>query len=227
MEFSLIEVWEKAPMINKFILGFMFAMSIWSIYVMIERGLTYFRGSRESYSYVLALRDYLSKHQVNEAITAAKRHQKSPVSKVVESGLLAYKQGLEALEQKGPHDVGDFDIVDSVNRSLERVKEREISNLRKGLGGLATIASIAPFVGLLGTVIGIIGAFSLLKGGGGFDIIGPAIAEALFATAAGLLVAIPAAIAFNYFTGRVESMVVDMSDVSSEFVDFVLREGRS
>lgn len=227
MEFSLLEVWEKAPMINKLILASMGIMSVWSIFVMIERGLTFFKGSRQSYSYVLALRDYLSKHQVNEAITAAKRHQKSPVSKVVESGLVAYKQGLEALEKVGPADVGDFDIVDSVNRSLERVKEREISNLRKGLGGLATIASIAPFVGLLGTVIGIIGAFALLKGGGGFDVIGPAIAEALFATAAGLLVAIPAAIAFNYFTGRVESMVVDMSDVSSEFIDFVLREGRS
>ncbi len=227
MEISILEIWEKAPLINKLILASMGIMSIWSIFVMIERGLTFFKGSRQSYSYVLALRDYLSKHQVNEAITAAKRHQKSPVSKVVESGLLAYKQGLEALEKVGPHDVGDFDVVDAVNRSLERVKEREISNLRKGLGGLATIASIAPFVGLLGTVIGIIGAFSLLKGGGGFDVIGPAIAEALFATALGLLVAIPAAIAFNYFTGRVEAMVVDMSDVSSEFIDFVLREGRS
>lgn len=227
MELSITEIFEKAPLANQIILGFMGLMSVWSIFVMIERGLTFFKGSRESYSYVLALRDYLSKHQVNEAITAAKRHQKSPVSKVVESGLLAYKAGLEALEKQGPQDVGDFDIVDSVNRSLERVKEREISNLRKGLGGLATIASIAPFVGLLGTVIGIIGAFTLLKGGGGFDIIGPAIAEALFATAVGLVVAIPAAIAFNYFTGRVESMVVDMSDVSSEFIDFVLREGRS
>jgi biopolymer transport protein ExbB/TolQ len=227
MEFSVLEVWEKAPMLNKVILASMLVMSVWSIFVMIERGLTFFKGSRQSYSYVLALRDYLSKHQVNEAITAAKRHQKSPVSKVVEAGLVAYKQGLEALEKVGPADVGDFDIVDSVNRSLERVKEREISNLRKGLGGLATIASIAPFVGLLGTVIGIIGAFALLKGGGGFDVIGPAIAEALFATAMGLLVAIPAAMAFNYFTGRVESMVVDMSDVSSEFIDFVLREGRS
>lgn len=226
MEFDIAEVWAKAPMINKAILVSMGVMSIWSIYVMIERGLTFFKGSRQSYSYVLALRDYLSKHQVSEALTAAKRHQKSPVSKVVESGLLAYKQGREAIENIGPEEVGDFDVVDSVNRALERVKEREISNLRKGLGGLATIASIAPFVGLLGTVIGIIGAFGLLKGGGAFDVIGPAIAEALAATAAGLLVAIPAAIAFNYFTGRVEAMVVDMSDVSSEFIDFVLREGR-
>lgn len=227
MELSLVEVWGHTPLINKAIMISMFIMSIWSIFVMIERGLTYFKASRQSYSYVLALRDFLKRGQVKEAIAAAQQHGKSPVAKVVESGLQAYRAGLEALEKKGPQDVGDFDIVDSVNRSLERVKEREISNLRKGLGGLATIASISPFVGLLGTVIGIIGAFDLMAGGGAFDILGPAIAEALYATALGLLVAIPAAMGFNYFTGRVESMVVDMSDVSSEFIDFVLREGRS
>lgn len=227
MEISLIEIFEEAPLANQIILSFMLLMSVWVVFVAIERFIVYFKASRESYAYVLMLRDHLDKRQVNEAITAAKRHQKSPVCKVVESGLIAYKQAMEALEQKGPDDVGDFDIVDSVNRSLERVKEREVSNLRKGLGALATIASIAPFVGLLGTVFGIIGAFSLLKGGGGFDIIGPAIAEALVATAVGLFVAIPAAIFFNYYTGRVEGMVVDMSDVSSEFIDYVLREGRN
>ncbi len=227
MEISIVEIFENAPLANQIILGFMFLMSIWVVYVAIERYLTYYKASRESYSYVLLLRDYLGKHQVNEAITAAKRHQKSPVCKVVESGLIAFKQAQETIKETGPAEIGDFDVVDSVNRSLERVKEREVSNLRKGLGALATIASIAPFVGLLGTVFGIIGAFSLLKGGGGFEIIGPAIAEALVATAIGLFVAIPAAIFFNYFTGRVEAMVVDMSDVSSEFIDFVLREGRS
>jgi biopolymer transport protein ExbB/TolQ len=118
-------------------------------------------------------------------------------------------------------------VVDSVNRALERVKERETSSLRKGLGGLATIASITPFVGLFGTVFGIIHAFDLLKTGGGIAVVGPSIAEALYSTAVGLGVAIPAAMAFNYFTGRVESFVVDMSDVSSEFIDFVLKEGRS
>lgn len=227
MDLSLVEVWQHTPVINKIIMVTMVVMSIWSIFVMIERGMTYFKASRQTYSYVLQLRDYLNQGKVNEAIDAAKVHGKSPVAKVVEAGLMAYRKGLDALDNKGPQDVGDFDIVDSVNRALERVKEREISNLRKGLGGLATIASIAPFVGLLGTVIGIIGAFDLMAGGGAFDVLGPAIAEALYATALGLLVAIPAAMGFNYYTGRVETMVVDMGDVSSEFIDFVLREGRS
>lgn len=226
MEFNLIEILEKAPLANQIILAGMAVMSLWMVYLFIERGLTFYKGSRQSYSYVLALRDYLSKRKVDEALHAAKRYNRSPVAKVVESGLVAYKQGREALDVPGPEDVGEFDLVDSVNRALERVKERETSNLRKGLGGLATIASVAPFIGLLGTVIGIIGAFGLLKGGGGIDTVGPAIAEALVATAMGLFIAIPAAMVFNYFTGRVEGMVVDMNDVSSEFIDYVLREGR-
>jgi biopolymer transport protein ExbB len=202
-------------------------MSIWSLYVIVERWLTFYKGSRQSYSYVLALRDYLGKRKVDEALSAARKHGRSPVAKVVESGLAAYKGGREALEHAGPEDVGEFDLVDSVNRSLERVKERETASLRKGLGGLATIASIAPFVGLFGTVIGIINSFQKLKEGGGIEVIGPGISEALVSTAFGLLVAIPAAMMFNYFTGRVENMVVDMSDVSSEFIDYVLKEGRA
>ena len=116
--------------------------------------------------------------------------------------------------------------MDAVNRALERVKERETTNLRKGLGGLATVASAAPFVGLLGTVIGIMNAFGKLSGGGGMDVVGPGISEALVNTAIGLGVAIPAAMFYNFYTGLVERFVVDMNDVSSEFVGYVLKEGR-
>jgi biopolymer transport protein ExbB len=227
MDFSLLEMWDHMGLPVRIVNIFMALMSIWSLYVIVERWLTFYKGSRQSYSYVLALRDYLGKRKVDEALSAARKHGKSPVAKVVESGLAAYKGGREALEHAGPEDVGEFDLVDSVNRSLERVKERETSSLRKGLGGLATIASISPFVGLFGTVLGIINSFQKLKSGGGIDVIGPGISEALVSTAFGLLVAIPAAMAFNYFTGRVENMVVDMSDVSSEFIDYVLKEGRA
>ncbi len=226
MDLSLTEMWASMSGIVKANTLFMVAMSVWSLFVIIERAVVYWKASRQTYSYVLALREYLGKGRIDDALKAAKMHKGSPVAKVVESGLLAYKSGRDALEEAGPEDVGDFDLVDSVNRSLERVKERETSNMRKWLGGLATIASIAPFVGLFGTVLGIINAFSLLKGGGGMDVIGPGIAEALISTAFGLVVAIPAAMFFNFYTGRVETMAVDMGDVSSEFIDFVLREGR-
>ena len=161
MDQSAMQIWESMGIVVKLTLIFILVMSIYMLYVVIERIVTYARGSKQSYSYVMALRDYLSKRRVDEALSAARRYSKSPVAKVVESGLVAFNQGREALTG----------------------------------GGLATV--------------------------------GPAIAEALYATAIGLGVAIPAAMAFNYFTGRVESFVVDMSDVSSEFIDYVLKEGRS
>lgn len=226
MDLSLTEMWESMGLAVKANTIFMVIMSVWSLYVIIERLITFSKASRQSYSYVIALRDYLKKRRAEAALKAAKTHKNSPVANVVAAGLEAYMGAREAIEKEGPDEVGDFDVVDACNRALERVKERETSNLRKGLGGLATIASIAPFVGLFGTVLGIINAFELLKGGGGMDVIGPGIAEALISTAFGLLVAIPAAMFFNYFTGRVETMAVDVNDVSSEFIDYVLREGR-
>ena len=126
-------------------------------------------------------------------------------------------------------ELGDFDIVEAVNRALERVKEREIADLRRGLAALASIASAAPFVGLFGTVVGIINAFHSMaeSGQGGLASVSAGIAEALVVTAFGLLVAIPAVMLYNYFTNRVDDFVVDMNDVSSELVSFVLKEGRA
>jgi biopolymer transport protein ExbB len=195
--------------------------------IIIERGIRYYKGSQQSFDYVVALRQHLQRGNVEAAIQAAKTYPWSPLAKVMEAGLTEYRSGLTALKSQGPDEVGDFDLVDAVNRSLERVKERETTNLRRGLGGLATVASAAPFVGLLGTVIGIMNAFSKLSGGGGMDIVGPGISEALVNTAVGLGVAIPAAMFFNFFTGLVERFVVDMNDVSSEFVGYVLKEGRA
>jgi biopolymer transport protein ExbB len=214
--------------IVKIITVMMLAMSVYMFYIIAERLLTYRSASDQSIRYVQALGDYLRQHKVNEALNAARSMQKSPVAKVMESGLTALLQGREALKTEGPEDVGDFDLVDSVNRALERVKERETSNLRKGLAFLATTASATPFIGLLGTVIGILGTFQLLRGGTvSINEIGPKISEALVSTALGLGVAIIAAMAFNFFTSRVEQYVIDMNDVSSEFIDYVLREGRA
>ncbi len=110
---------------------------------------------------------------------------------------------------------------------LERVKEREITDLRRGLSGLATIASAAPFVGLFGTVVGIITAFQKMsQQGGGLNAVSGGISEALVTTAFGLLVAIPSVMIFNHFTARVDQLIVDMNDVSSELVSFVLRHER-
>jgi biopolymer transport protein ExbB/TolQ len=228
MGVDLVEIWGHMSIIVKIITVLMLAMSVYMFYIMAERLLTYSAASTQSIRYVQALGGFLRQHKVNEALNAARSMQKSPVAKVMESGLTALLQGREALKTEGPDDVGDFDLVDSVNRALERVKERETSNLRKGLAFLGTTASATPFIGLLGTVIGILGTFQLLRGGTvTINEIGPKISEALVSTALGLGVAIIASMAFNFFTARVEQYVIDMNDVSSEFIDYVLREGRA
>ena len=228
MGLDLVELWHQMSIVVKIITVIMVLMSVFMFYVITERLITYSAASGQSIRYVQALGEYLRQHKVTEALNSARGMNKSPVAKVMESGLTALLQGREALKTEGPDDVGDFDLVDSVNRALERVKERETSNLRRGLSYLGTVASATPFIGLLGTVVGILGTFQLLKGGSvTINEIGPKISEALVSTALGLAVAIIAAMSFNFFTSRVEQFVIDMNDVSSEFIDYVLREGRA
>ena len=227
MGLDLVQIFKDASIIVQVITVLMVLMSVYMFYVIAERLLTFRAASDQSIRYVQALGEFLRQHKVNEALTAARHQNKSPVAKVMESGLQAMLQGREALKTEGPDDVGDFDLVDSVNRALERVKERETSNLRRGLAYLGTVASATPFIGLLGTVVGILGTFQLLKGGQvTIGEIGPKISEALVSTALGLGIAIIGAMSFNFFTSRVENFVIDMNDVSSEFIDYVLREGR-
>ena len=229
MGIDIQETWEQMSIIVKIITIMMLGMSVFMFYIIAERLLTFRAASDQSIRYVQALGEYLRQHKVNDALNAARASGKSPVAKVMESGLAALIQGRESLAHDGgDKEVGNFDLVDSVNRALERVKERETSNLKKGLGYLGTVASATPFIGLLGTVIGILGTFQMLKGGTvTIGQIGPKISEALVSTALGLGVAIIAAMSFNYFTSRVEQYVIDMNDVSSEFIDYVLREGRA
>ena len=227
MDQSLAGIWSHMSIAVKIVMIFMLGMSIYMAYRVIDRIITFTKAAGETVRFVLGLREQLKNHRYDEVQRVAQSFRYSPVAKVVGAGTAAYRQGQDALSKSGPNDVGDFDLVDSVNRAIERVKEREISSLRKGLAGIGTVATTTPFVGLFGTVLGIINAFALLKGNATIEVIGPAIAEALYATAGGLLIAIFAAMGFNYCTSRVEELTVDMNDVSSEFLDHILREGRS
>ncbi|MBK8236358.1 MAG: MotA/TolQ/ExbB proton channel family protein [Deltaproteobacteria bacterium] len=227
-DFSLTGMWEQMGLFAKIVLIGLVVMFVIALAVIIERLRAYARAKRQSINYIMLLRTYLQERKMQEAVAAAQQHGDSPVAKVVGAGLKEYLDGLEALREEGPDDVGDFDLVDAVNRQMERAKERETANLKRGLTWLATVGSTAPFVGLLGTVVGIINSFQGLSsdGGGGLSSVAGGISEALVATAVGLLVAIPAVMMFNAFNARVESYQIDMNDVSSELVDFVLKEGR-
>jgi biopolymer transport protein ExbB/TolQ len=142
------------------------------------------------------------------------------VAKVIGSGVTEFVRGVESL---GPRvtDPAELEIVvDAVSRSMERVKEREIANLRRGLPVLATVSSSAPFVGLFGTVVGILKAFQSMSvaGTGGFKVVSQGIAAAFVATAAGLMVAIYAVIAYNYFVARINGIAMQYRLYCEEFL---------
>ena len=228
VDFSFSGMWEEMGFFAKAVLVGLVVMFVIALAIIYERYRVYGKAKRQSINYIMLLRTYLQERKMQEAVAAAQQHPDSPVAKVVGAGLKEYLDGLEALREEGPDDVGDFDLVDAVNRAMERAKERETANLKRGLTWLATVGSTAPFVGLLGTVVGIINSFQGLSsdGGGGLAAVSGGISEALVATAAGLLVAIPAVMLFNAFNSRVEAYQIDMNDVASELIDFVLKEGR-
>jgi biopolymer transport protein ExbB/TolQ len=141
----------------------------------------------------------------------------------VGAGVTEYAKSLAT----GARASSTFDVAEAVNRTMERVKEREIAGLRRGLPVLATVASSAPFVGLFGTVGGIITAFQKLadptKGGGGIGTVSAGIAEALITTAVGLGVAILTVWFYNYFTARLDDITIDIDETASELVDSILK----
>jgi biopolymer transport protein ExbB/TolQ len=228
MSFDLVSMWKSMGPFAKFIAGVLAVMSIYSLGVMAERLVIYARAGKASRLYAEQLRDLLPAGKFGDAASLAKKLGRGHLSKVLGLAIEEYAHGMSALQHRGPKDVGDFDIIAAVNRAIERSSLRTVNDLRRGLGSLATIGSTAPFVGLLGTVWGIIKAFQNMAatGSGGLGTVSGAIAEALVNTAFGLLVAIPAVMMFNYLTNRVEDMQVDITDSANELIEFFMKEGR-
>ena len=232
MSFDLLNMWRSMGPFAKFIAIVLAIMSVWSLAVAVERIVTYNRSVTSSRKFAAELATLLPAGKFQEAVDLAhsKEYLKGYLPRVLGLALEEYRQGLESLKnQGGEREIGSFDIVAAVNRAIDRSTLRTITDMRRGLGSLATIGSTAPFVGLLGTVAGIITAFQAMAatGSGGLGSVSAGISEALVTTAFGLLVAIPAVMFFNYFTNRVEEIQVDVNDSTTELVDFMMKEGRS
>lgn len=228
MDFNIVSLWTQTSVPGKAVIVILALMGIYMIAISVERYLVFTKARSRSLEFVFSLQQKLRDRDIKGALSLSQLKPQSPIALVIEAALKEYTEGLVALKQHGPDDLGDFDILDAVNRSLDRVKEREVADLKKGLGGLATISSAAPFVGLFGTVVGIINVFATMKtnGSGGIAAVAGGIGEALITTAFGLLVAIPAVAIFNYFTNAIDAFVVDMNETSSELISYMLREGR-
>jgi biopolymer transport protein ExbB/biopolymer transport protein TolQ len=193
--------------------------SVYMIAVGIERWLTYNKAKQQSRQYAPKVAQALKNSNIEEAINISDKHKDSHLAMVVSSGLK------EFAAHQGSSDISTDEMAAS-ERALERAIAVKTAELKRGLAGLATVGSTAPFVGLFGTVVGIIGAFQALKTNenAGIGAVGGAIAEALIATAFGILVAVPAVWLFNYFTNKVTSFAVEMENSASELVDYFIRQ---
>ena len=200
-------------------------MSMWSLGVGIERFFTYQQARTQSKLYAPQVAKHLKEGRLKDAIAIStpKTYRYSHLAKVVLAGLQEYQFQQES---GGGQALSREDLMDTVRRSIQRASALTASDLKKGVSALATIGSTAPFVGLLGTVVGVINAFQGIgaSGSAGIGAVSIGISEALVETALGLVVAIPAVWIYNYLTSRIEYFNVEMDNSSSELVDYFIKK---
>jgi len=219
--FDLVSMWGNMGWMAKGVVLILFVMSAWSIGVMIDRAIAFNGARKQSRAFAPAVAGALREGKLDEAIKIADRFGKSHLAKVVVAGLQEFRAHQMSSEISGEE-------IDASKRALERAEAIVHAELKRGISTLATIGSSAPFVGLLGTVVGIINAFKGIatEKATGLGAVAGGISEALVTTAVGLGVAIPAVWAYNYFTNRVEAFDVEMGNSSSELVDYFLKRSQ-
>jgi biopolymer transport protein ExbB len=222
-ELDLIKMWNDMGWIAKAVAYVLFFMSFWSVGVAVERIYTFSQARKQSKLYAPQVAKHLKEGRLKDAIavSSSKNYRYSHLAKVVLAGLQEYQ-----FQQETGGNLTREDLLDTVRRAIQRATALTANDLKKGVSSLATIGSTAPFVGLLGTVVGVITAFQGIAatGSGGIGSVSAGISEALVETALGLVVAIPAVWFYNYLTGRIEYFNVEMDNSSSELVDYFIKK---
>ena len=214
-------LWNQMGTLAKFVVVVLFIMSAWSIGVMIDRLMAFSAARKQSRQFAPAVAGALREGKLDEAVKIADRYKKSHLAKVVVAGLQEFQAHQISSEIPGEE-------IEASKRALERAEAIVHAELKRGISGLATIGSTAPFVGLFGTVVGIINAFKQIstEKSTGLGAVSGGISEALVTTAIGLFVAIPAVWMYNYFTGKIEAFDVEMGNSSSELIDYFLKRSQ-
>jgi len=219
MEFGMVAMWNNMGFTARSVVIVLALMSIWTIKVSIDRFLLFRSAKKQSIDFLPLATQCLKGNKLPEAVELAKKYRKSHLSRVVSAGL-------QEMQSESKEGIEGGLMLDAVRRSMDRESILVSTELKTGISTLATIGSTAPFIGLFGTVYGIIHAFEAMaaSGSGGLASVSQGIAEALVTTAFGLFVAIPAVWMFNVFTGRVDYFVLEMNNSSSEMVDFFIKK---
>lgn len=210
-------VWNSG-FIVKMVLFFLLAASVfsWAVILMKHRALRL--AQKESAAF---LNTFWYGQDLDEIYNKSEQYRFSPVASVFKSG---FKE-LKKLSQLEKSSAIKSEGIDNISRALSRATMSEVTQLEKAVSLLATVGSAAPFVGLFGTVWGIMNSFQGIgaTGNANLAVVAPGISEALIATAAGLAAAIPAVIAYNYFVGRIKTLAIDMDTFSQDFLNIVQR----
>jgi biopolymer transport protein ExbB/biopolymer transport protein TolQ len=217
--FDLRSMWAQMGFAAKAVVVLLAIQSAWSIGVMIDRYIAFSQARKQSREFAPAVAGCLKEGKIDEAISVAEQNKRSHLAKVVEAGLQEFRAHNVSHEIAG-------ETIEASRRACERAEAIVNAELKRGLSGLATIGATAPFVGLFGTTVGIINAFAGMSSEktAGLSAVAGGISEALLTTAFGLFVAVPAVWAYNYFTGKVEAFAIEMTNSSSELIDYFLKQ---
>lgn len=196
------------------VFGFLALYGVVALAVSVERLLALRRAARESRRFAAQAHHLLDEWRLEEVEQLAGKHPQSPLATLVGAVVRRFRGAVAAGE-------GGLSPIDLARNEAGRQREKIGEELRRGMPVLASIGSTAPFVGLLGTVLGIINAFKGIaaSGGGGLAAVSSGIAEALIETAFGLFVAIPTVLAYNYFMARANAVDVALERSSGELLD--------
>ena len=218
MQMSMIDLWHEMGLFAKGIVWTMAIMSIYSLSIMIAKWWNLRQAQAETRKFAPEFSQFLEEDNLTEAIKLAEGYKKSHVARVLGGALSEIKP----LIQDGSVTVAD---INSAERAVEREMLMMIVQMKRGLAVLATVGATAPFVGLLGTTMGIVNAFTGMatSGSGGISAIAGGVAEALITTAFGLLVAIPAVWAYNYFQTKIDNLTAEMTYSSKEMIDYLIK----
>jgi len=221
MSFDPLELWHTMTPLAKGDAVLLIIMSVYSLTVAIERWIFFSKAKKQSLAFAKLVTLHLKQDKLQEAIDSSKRYKQSHLARVVSAGLYEFQHDVTS----GSSNIVGHDPIEAAERAIEREALMTTADMRRGLSGLATIGTTAPFIGLFGTVIGIINAFRgmAMTGSGGIAAVSTGIAEALVTTALGLFVAIPAVWLFNIFTNKIERFQVEMSNSASELIDYFIK----
>ncbi len=216
--FDPMSMWHSMGWPARAVVIVLFIMSAWSIAVMIDRYIAFQAARKQSRLFAPAVAGALKEGKIDEAIAIAEQNKRSHLAKVVTAGLQEFQAHQATAEISGEE-------IEASKRALERASAIVHAELKRGVPALATVGSTAPFVGLFGTVLGIIHAFEGISAEHttGLGAVAGGIAEALVTTAIGLLVAIPAVWLYNYFSSKLEAFDVEMDNSSSELIDYFIK----